>query len=330
MDLPLLSAAFTALSLTLYVLLDGLDLGVGILLLFQGHERSRDHMIDSITPTWDGNETWLIMAGVTLLAGFPVAYGILMPALYLPLIVMLLALGLRGVTFEFRVQMKRLKRRWDVVFGIGSVIAAAMQGIVLGALIQGIAVQSGAFSGNVRDCFSPFSFLCAGCVLLVYALLGAAWLQLKGTEVLAAFAKRSVRIVLPVFAVLFLVTTAYSFRVQPGIADAWRTHNVSLSLCSLAMFIAATLVAVMGNGATPRASLAATMVMTASGIAGLATLVFPNIVPFTVSIWDASSSHLSQVFILTGVCLVAPVVLGYSLFAYWVFRGKTPQGGWEL
>jgi cytochrome d ubiquinol oxidase subunit II len=141
MHLPLLSAAFAALSLTFYVLLDGFDLGVGILLLFETDEQNRDHMIDSITPTWDGNETWLIMAGVTLLAGFPIAYGILMPALYVPLIIMLLALGLRGVTFEFRVQIKRLQRRWDIVFGIGSVLAAAMQGIVLGALIQGISVQ---------------------------------------------------------------------------------------------------------------------------------------------------------------------------------------------
>jgi cytochrome d ubiquinol oxidase subunit II len=161
MPLPLLSAAFAALSLTLYVLLDGFDLGVGILLLFQKDEQNRDHMIDSITPTWDGNETWLIMAGVTLLAGFPIAYGILMPALYLPLIVMLLALGLRGVTFEFRIQIKRFRRYWDIVFGIGSVIAAAMQGIVVGALLQGISVRSISFNGSVFDCFSTFSCLCS-------------------------------------------------------------------------------------------------------------------------------------------------------------------------
>ena len=158
MHLPLLSAGFAAISLTLYVLLDGFDLGVGLLILFQRNEQSRDSMLDSITPTWDGNETWLIMAGVTMLAGFPIAYGILMPALYLPLIVMLLALGMRGVTFEFRAQDKRFKRKWDIVFGLGSAVAAAMQGVILGALMQGLSVRAGAFTGTVLDCFTPFPF----------------------------------------------------------------------------------------------------------------------------------------------------------------------------
>ena len=137
MDMPLLCAGFAALSVTFYVLLDGFDLGVGALLLLQPHEKSRDHMVDSITPTWDGNETWLIMTGVTLLAAFPIAYGILMPALYIPIIVMLLSLGLRGVSFEFRSQMKRYRRRWDVIFAIGSIVAASMQGLILGALLRG-------------------------------------------------------------------------------------------------------------------------------------------------------------------------------------------------
>jgi cytochrome d ubiquinol oxidase subunit II len=330
MHLPLFSAAFAALSLTFYVLLDGFDLGVGILLLFETDEQNRDHMIDSITPTWDGNETWLIMAGVTLLAGFPIAYGILMPALYVPLIIMLLALGLRGVTFEFRVQIKRLRRRWDIVFGIGSVLAAAMQGIVLGALIQGISVQGNSFDGDVFDCFTLFSCLCSACVLLVYGLLGSAWLQFKGSQSLVSFSRRSVRVLLPLFVILFLGTTTLSFKVQPGVITAWRMHALPLVACSIVMIGAILVVEWARTQASPRISLVATMIMTAAGIIGLAALVYPNIVPFKVSLWQASSSHLSQVFLMTGVCLVAPVVLGYSLFAYWVFRGKTPQAGWEL
>jgi cytochrome d ubiquinol oxidase subunit II len=330
MPLPLLSAAFAALSLTLYVLLDGFDLGVGILLLFQKDEQNRDHMIDSITPTWDGNETWLIMAGVTLLAGFPIAYGILMPALYLPLIVMLLALGLRGVTFEFRIQIKRFRRYWDIVFGIGSVIAAAMQGIVVGALLQGISVRSISFNGSVFDCFSTFSCLCSICVVLVYALLGSAWLHLKGSKSLVSFSRGGVRILLPVFVILFAGTTVLSFRIQPGVMAAWHTHTSALVMCSVVMLGAAMLVEWARTEESPRISLAATMIMTAAGIIGVAALVYPNIVPFEVSIWEASSSHLSQVFLMTGVCLVAPVVLAYSFFAYWIFRGKTPQAGWEL
>jgi cytochrome d ubiquinol oxidase subunit II len=330
MQLPELSAAFAALSLTLYVLLDGFDLGVGILLLFQTNEQNRDQMIDSITPTWDGNETWLIMAGVTLLAGFPIAYGILMPALYVPLIVMLLALGLRGVTFEFRAQIKRFHRKWDLVFGVGSVVAAAMQGIVLGALVQGVSVQGMYFNGNVLDCFTPFSCLCSGCVLLVYVSLGAAWLQLKGSQELVSFSRGAVRVALPLFAVLFVITAVLSLRIQPGVAVVWQTRSLILASCSVIMLAAAIIIALVMNRNEPRTSLAATMAMTAAGIAGVAAVVYPNIVPFKVSIWDAASSHLSQVFLLTGVCLVAPVVLAYSLFAYWIFRGKTPQKGWEI
>src|ERR1700735_56708 len=136
MDLPLLSASFVAFTLTLYVILDGFDLGVGILLLFQPAKASRDHMVDSIAPTWDGNETWIIMAGVTLLAAFPIAYSILLPAFYLPLILMLLALGFRGVSFEFRVQSKGHRRAWDVAFGVGSLVAALMQGLIVGGLMR--------------------------------------------------------------------------------------------------------------------------------------------------------------------------------------------------
>src|SRR6202008_1323270 len=141
MNLPLVSACFLAFALTLYVMLDGFDLGVGILLLCQPAAASRDHMMDSITPTWDGNETWIIMAGVTLLAAFPTAYSILLPAFYLPVILMLLALGFRGVSFEFRMQPTRFRRHWDIAFGVGSLVAAFMQGLILGGLMQGVKVE---------------------------------------------------------------------------------------------------------------------------------------------------------------------------------------------
>src|SRR6266404_3711297 len=148
MDLPVFSAAFLAFALTLYIFLDGFDLGVGILLLFQSDPASRDHMVDSITPTWDGNETWIIMAGITLFAAFPIAYSILLPAFYLPIILMLLALGFRGVSFEFRVQSKGHRRAWDVAFGVGSLVAALMQGLILGGLMQGVTVQNQYFAGR--------------------------------------------------------------------------------------------------------------------------------------------------------------------------------------
>lgn len=329
MDLPLLCAGFAALSVTLYVLLDGFDLGVGALLLLQPHEKSRDHMVDSITPTWDGNETWLIMTGVTLLAAFPIAYGILMPALYIPIIVMLLALGLRGVSFEFRAQMKLYRRRWDVIFAIGSIVAACLQGLILGALIEGISVDGVAFSGSVFDCFRPFPVLCALCVLEGYLVLGGCWLQFKTSALLHGFSVRTLRIALPLFLFTFFVVAGLALYVQPGIRTAWQTHPLLLGTVSFTLLIAAfILFNSIGKHPDVR-PLAACMVMVACGIAGLAILVFPMVVPFRVSIWNASSSHLSQVFLLTGAIVVTPVVLGYSFFAYWVFRGKTPGKGWD-
>jgi cytochrome d ubiquinol oxidase subunit II len=329
MNLPLFSACFAALSVTLYVLLDGFDLGVGALLLLQRDEGSRDHMVDSITPTWDGNETWLIMTGVTLLAAFPTAYGILMPALYLPIIVMLLALGLRGVSFEFRAQAKQYRQKWDLVFGLGSIVAACMQGLILGALLQGVSVEGIAFSGSVFDCFRPFPLVCGLCVLFAYVVLGGCWLQFKATTLLQTFAERTLRITLPVFIAIFVTTATISLSIQPGIRVAWQAHTMLLIAASGSM-LAAALILYAGIGKRPDVRpFIASLVMVGTGVAGLAVLVFPDIVPFRVSLWAASASRLSQTFLLTGAIFITPVVLAYSFFAYWVFRGKTPEKGWD-
>lgn len=329
MNLPLFSACFAALSVTLYVLLDGFDLGVGALLLLQRDEGSRDHMVDSITPTWDGNETWLIMTGVTLLAAFPIAYGILMPALYIPVIAMLLALGLRGVSFEFRAQVKQYRRKWDLVFAAGSIVAACMQGLILGALLQGVSVDGVAFSGSVFDCFRSFPLLCGVCVLAGYVVLGGCWLEFKTTTLLQTFAERTLRIALPIFVAIFVTTATISLSIQPGIRVAWRAHTILLTAASGSM-LAAALILFAGIGKPPDARpFIASLVMVGAGVAGLAVLVFPDIVPFRVSLWAASASRLSQIFLLTGAIFITPVVLAYSSFAYWVFRGKTPEKGWD-
>ena len=189
MDLPLLSFSFLAFALALYVILDGFDLGVGILLLLQPASASRDHMVDSITPTWDGNETWVIMAGVTLLAAFPIAYSILLPAFYLPVIVMLLALGFRGVSFEFRMQTRRYRRKWDVAFAVGSAVAAFMQGLIVGGLIQGVTVRNQRFAGSVLNIVHPLPLISGVALLFGYAVLGAGWLKLKSNPSVQHFAR---------------------------------------------------------------------------------------------------------------------------------------------
>src|SRR5580704_17651545 len=242
MDLPLFSAVFIVFALSLYVLLDGFDLGVGALLLTQTNKGRRDQMVDSILPMWDGNETWLVMAGVGLLAAFPIAYGILMPALYLPLIAMLLALGLRGVSFEFRYQVQRERRGWDIVFGLGSIIADLMQGIIVGGLIQGVTLIGEGFGGSVFDIFRPFEVLVAATLLCGYVVLGAAWLHLKGTERLRDFAEVRLRWSVPLFMLLSAVTCLAAVHVQSGVRAAWTTHGPVLALiCTLFLAMLVTL-----------------------------------------------------------------------------------------
>jgi len=329
MHLPLFSACFMAFALTLYIFLDGFDLGVGILLLFQSDPASRDHMVDSITPTWDGNETWIIMAGITLFAAFPIAYSILLPALYLPIILMLLALGFRGVSFEFRVQTTRHRRKWDVAFAIGSLVAAFMQGLIAGCLIQGVKVRDLRFNGSVLDVLHPLPVISGVTLAVGYTVLGGGWLRLKSNLLLQEFARRSLRVSAPVFAVLFGVACLYAAQIQPGVRSQWALHPIALS-CLLGLFgIAAGALAVLAERVRAAILLILGLFLFVVGISGLAWIVFPNIVPFSVSLWDAASSSTSQEFVLMGAIIVTPVVLGYSAFAYWIFRGRTPEKGWE-
>lgn len=228
MDLPVLSALFLTGALSLYVLLDGFDLGVGALLLLEPDERHRDRMVDAITPTWDGNETWLIMAGVAMLAAFPTAYSVLLPAFYVPLIVMLLSLGLRGVSFEFRYQTVNARPRWDAVFAVGSILAAFTQGAFVGGLITGVAVDKGAFVGGPFDWLTPFSILFGFTSLAGYAVYGAGWLLLKGEGRTRDFAVKSLCWATPIFLALSSATCFAAYHIQPQLAEAWSHHIVSL------------------------------------------------------------------------------------------------------
>jgi cytochrome d ubiquinol oxidase subunit II len=329
MDLPLVSVCFLAFALTLYVILDGFDLGVGILVLFQPTMASRDHMIDSITPTWDGNETWIIMAGVTLLAAFPIAYSILLPAFYLPVILMLLAMGFRGVSFEFRVQSKQYRRRWDVAFAVGSLVAAFMQGLVLGGLMQGVKVQNQHFAGSVLDVVHPLPIISGLALPFGYAVLGGGWLKLKSSLSLQTFAHRSIRVSAPFFAILFGIACMYAVRIQPSIHSKWASHGIALACLAGLFAIASGMLTTMTKKTRPAVPFLLGLFLFVVGISGIALLGFPYIVPFSVTLWEAASSSASQTFVLVGAAFVTPIVLTYSAVAYWIFRGKTPQQGWE-
>ena len=328
MDLPLLSACFMAFALTLYVVLDGFDLGVGILLLFQSASASRNHMVDSITPTWDGNETWIIMAGVTLLAAFPTAYSILLPAFYLPVILMLLALGFRGVTFEFRVQSQGHRPAWDRAFAIGSLIAAFMQGAVLGGLVQGVTVQNERFAGSILDIVRPLPLLSGITLPVGYAVLGGGWLKLKSSLALQPIATRAIRVAAPLFAVLLCIAAIYAAAIQPAVRSRWASHEIALA-CLVGLFALGTgTLTALAKRSRPVLPLLLGLCNCVISIAAVALLLFPDLVPFSLSLWDVASSSMSQRFVLIGAAFVTPVVLTYSAFAYWVFRGRTPEKGW--
>jgi cytochrome d ubiquinol oxidase subunit II len=330
MDLPLLAALFLWFALTMYVLLDGFDLGVGALLLAARDERVRDRMVDAIAPTWDGNETWLIMAALTLLAGFPRAYGILVPAFYIPIVLMLLSLGLRGVSFEFRHNSATLRRRWDVVFAAGSLVAALAQGIVVGGLIQGVDTDLDAFGGSPLDTFGPFCLLTGVTVVAGYATLGVGWLRLKGEDATRAFARRYQRWLPLAFLGLAIITAASAASVQPSLTLSWRNHRAALPFCVLASIGCALGIVWFArrDDADDRIGFGLALAMMLSAVAALGLSFFPYVVPFRLTLWQAGSGASTQEFLLIGALVTTPVVLAYSAFAYWVFHGKTPADGW--
>jgi cytochrome d ubiquinol oxidase subunit II len=314
----------------MYVMLDGFDLGVGALLLAQRDERVRDRMVDAIAPTWDGNETWLVMAGITLLAGFPLAYGILVPALYVPVIIMLVALGLRGVSFEFRHNSRTARRRWDVVFAAGSVVAGLAQGVMVGGLIQGVKVDRNAFAGSPLDTFSPFSILLGVTVVAGYATLGVGWLRLKGEDATRAFARKHQRWIPLAFLALTIVSALIAARVQPKLVASWRDHRAALSFCFFVFTVCALAIAwVAGrDDADDRIGFGLALAMMLSGMVALGLSFFPYVIPFQISLWKAASHSSSHEFLLIGALLTTPVILTYTAFAFWVFHGRTPADGW--
>jgi cytochrome d ubiquinol oxidase subunit II len=329
MDLPLLSALFAAFALTLYGLLDGFDLGVGALLLAQRDARSRDQMVDAIAPTWDGNETWLVMAGIALFAGFPIAYGIVLPALYLPLIVMLLALAIRGVTFEFRAQSTEFKRAWDWAFGIASVVAALAQGTMAGTLILGVHVEAERFAGSVFDAVNPLA-LVMGCALLAgYVMLGAGWLRVKGKGELRTFAGHTLRLANLAFLALVALAWIEAVAAQPEVRSRLADHWIGFSLLAILALVSAATALRSVTGHSDLKPFAFGMLQCALAALGVWLVVYPDVVPFRLSLWSAASAQPSHAFLLAGAAVVTPIVIAYSAFAYRVFRGKTPAEGWE-
>jgi cytochrome d ubiquinol oxidase subunit II len=327
-DLPLIWAGIIGIAVALYVILDGFDLGVGILFPFARDEKERDQMIGSIAPFWDGNETWLVLGGGGLWVAFPRAYAAIMSALYLPVIVMLLALVFRGVAFEFRNVAVTSKRHWNFAFAAGSTLAALCQGIILGGLIQGINVKDGAYAGGAFDWATPFALMCGLGVVAGYGLLGATWLVMKTDSEVAARARAHAKILLLAVLAFMAVVSLWTPLAFERIAARWFTTPNIYYLWPVPLLTAATAFALwrwLEDGRDIPPFLAA-IALFLFGYAGLVISVFPYLVPPSLTIWDTAAAPASQRFMLVGTLGLLPIILGYFVFVFWIFRGKVRHG----
>jgi cytochrome d ubiquinol oxidase subunit II len=314
-----------ALGILLYVLLDGFDLGVGILYGFAPDAPSRTLVMNSIAPIWDGNETWLVFIGLGLMAAFPLAFAILLPAMYFPIIVMLLALVFRGVAFEFRYKDAAHRTFWDHAFCYGSAVATVAQGVVVGAYIQGFKIDGRQFAGGSFDCFSLFSLFTGVALLFGYGLLGAGWLILKTEGALQDWARQAGRRCLVGVVVAIAVVSLWTPLTDPTIAQRWFS-GADVPLLAPVPVITALLVIWEWRSLGKRSSEIAPFV-TAVGLfvmsyAGIAISLWPMIVPHRYSLWEAASAPSTQVFLLVGTAFLLPIIFMYTTWSYWVFRGK--------
>ena len=323
-DLVGIWAAVLALALFMYVLLDGFDLGVGILYVFAPDSASRSLVIHSIAPVWDGNETWLVLGGIGLFAAFPLAFAIITPAVYFPISVMLLGLIFRGVSFEFRFKDASRSGYWNYGFFGGSVIATFAQGLVLGAFVQGFKVEGRHFSGSSFDFLTPFTIFTGIALIAGYALLGAGWLILKTEGPLQQWARGLAKRIFWLFMAAIVLVSVLTAQMQPAVAARWFSwpNMLYLSPAPVATLALAVWAWRSIKGPSEFGTFGATVGLFLVSYIGLAISLWPNIVPPSISLWDAAASPKSQAFLLVGVLFLLPVILIYSGWSYFVFRGK--------
>jgi cytochrome d ubiquinol oxidase subunit II len=324
LDLVPLWAGILALSVFMYVLLDGFDLGVGILSRHAPGAESRDMMMNSVAPIWDGNETWLVMGGLALLSAFPLAFAILMPALYFPLLFMLLGLLFRGVAFEFRVMPGTHKHFWGLAFHWGSLLATFAQGVVLGNFVEGIPVAGRQFAGGSFDWIRPFALLVGVGLIFGYGLLGACWLVMKTEGELQRWARKQARwLLFGVLAFIAMVSIWTPF-MQPRVYERWFSWP-NIAFLSPVPVITLGIAWWLWDSLDRRREIApflAAMGLFLMCYLGLAISIWPMVVPYEVSLWDASASSSSQAFLALGTLFLLPLIMMYFAWSYWVFRGK--------
>ena len=324
-DLPLIWAVIIIFGVMMYVVMDGFDLGIGMLFPFVKGERDRDVMMNTVAPVWDGNETWLVLGGAGLFGAFPMAYSVVLEALYLPLILMLIGLIFRGVAFEFRFKAKDDKRHiWDKAFIWGSLIATFFQGVALGAFIEGFKVVDRHYAGGTLDWLTPFSVFSGLGLIVAYTLLGCTWLIMKTEGPLQLQMHDLAKPLALVLLVVIGIVSLWTPIAYPQIADRWFSMPNLIWFMPVPILVLVTfyglLKAVARNANyTP---FLLTLVLIFLGYSGLGISVWPNIIPPSISIWDAAAPPQSQGFMLVGTLFILPFILGYTFWSYYVFRGK--------
>ncbi|HEX6002454.1 MAG TPA: cytochrome d ubiquinol oxidase subunit II [Burkholderiales bacterium] len=324
LDLVPIWTAILAVSVFMYVLLDGFDLGVGILFPFARDDAARTTIMNSVAPVWDGNETWLIMGGVGMLAAFPIAFAIVFSALYFPVLAMLLGLIFRGVAFEFRASATTSRRQWDRAFFWGSLIATFAQGCILGKFVLGFENDGRHYTGGIWDWVHPFVLAVGVGLVFGYLLLGATWLVMKTEGPLQAWARAKARIGLLGVLAFIVMVSVWTPLLHERIAERWFSwpniayySPVPILTAVLAIWLWRALA--RGNDATP---FFVAMGLFALSYLGLAISLFPYIVPHTITLWQAASAPRAQAFLLIGTLFLVPIIFTYVGWSYWVFRGK--------
>jgi cytochrome d ubiquinol oxidase subunit II len=329
-DLPTVWAFIIAFAVFAYVVMDGFDLGIGILFpAFK--DRERDMAMNSIAPVWDGNETWLVLGGGGLMAAFPLAYGVIFSALYTPIVAMLLALIFRGVAFEFRWRRVEHRKYWDVAFTLGSVVAALAQGITLGGLLQGIAVNGRIYGGGWWDWLTPFSVAVGVALVCGYALLGATWLIMKSEgSLLDRCYPLALRFAVATIAGMAIVSAWTPF-LSYDYYRRWFAWPQVLFTAQVPLLVAIASVGFFFALRHRRSywPFLIALALFALGLVGLGISLYPYVVPRSITIWDAAAPTQSLVFMLVGAAIMVPIILAYTGYAYWVFRGKTAGEGYH-
>ncbi|MFW1775361.1 cytochrome d ubiquinol oxidase subunit II [Acinetobacter seifertii] len=327
-DLSLIWIVIIAIGVFIYVVLDGFDLGIGILFPFIKDQQERDVMMNTVAPVWDGNETWMVLGGAGLFAAFPMVYSAVLSALYLPIILMVIALIFRGVAFEFRFKANRTKYLWDAAFIGGSVLSSFLQGVILGAYIQGIHIIDGRYAGGGLDWLTPFSVFTGFGVIIVYAALGCGWLIMKTEMQLQTSMYRLMPKLIMTLLLVFIAVSVYTPLAHPVISARWFNAHQLLYFSPVPILVVVFTYLTIKACQKQQESMPFlyTLALVFLAYTGFLISIFPYVIPPSITIWEAAAPANSQLFALIGALILIPIIIIYTIMAYWVFRDKVRVG----